>query len=135
MTGSDTWTLFQETAHGGFAIVIKVEVNVPDLADMFLGPPVRFGLERVGGEIDIIALRIAVAQPGLEFARSQMLGRANPLHRGSGSSIQHNHGQPVGILEIGQNVVTSEISVHGLLLPEQTQKLVAIVRREISFNL
>src|ERR1700751_1185225 len=52
-------------------------------------------LEGVQAQVDVGAVCILVAQPGLEFVAGDLLGRGDSLDCLPGHTISHNHSQPV----------------------------------------
>ena len=78
-----------------WAFFVEVKVKMTYVLDISFRATVRVLLEGVQAQVDVRAMRVLVAQPGLEFVTSDLPGRADSLHRLPGLTISYKHGQPV----------------------------------------
>ena len=87
--------------------MIQVEINVPDGFDVFLCSRRGILPERVHPYIDVRPVGVLVAQPRLKLRTRRLVGGGNALDSFAKAAVQHEHGDPVGLLEVVENVFRS----------------------------
>src|SRR5216683_3073145 len=103
--GDDTGIL--NSFEGFRASMIQVEIDMPDGLDLFLGSCCGIFLEWVHAYIDVRAVRVLVAKPGLKFGACGFLCASDALDGFTEVPVEHEHGNAVGGLEIVENVFRS----------------------------
>src|SRR6266851_5854991 len=80
---------------------------MPDGLDLLLGPGCGIFLERIHPYIDIRAVRVLVAKPGLKLGACSFLRAGDALDGFAEVPVEHEHGNAVGGPEIVENVFRS----------------------------
>ncbi len=87
--------------------LIQVEIDVPDGLDFLLGPRRGIFFERIHPYIDVRAVRVLVAKPGLKLGACGFPCAGDALDGFAEVAVEHEHGNTVGGLEIVENVFRS----------------------------
>ena len=87
--------------------MIQVEINMPDGLDVFLRSRRGILPERVHPYINVRPVGVLVAQPGLKLRTRRLLRAGDALNGFSEVPVQHEHGDPVGLLEVVEDIFRS----------------------------
>src|SRR5438270_6009831 len=96
---------------------IEIEIQMPDFFYVAFGTTVGVFLEGIEAEIDVGAMRVLMAKPGLKFVARDLMGGGNPLYRLVSLPIPDHNGQPVLGLKVFLDVATVfGLGVHRMLI-------------------
>ena len=90
--------------HG--AVVVNIEVEVPDRLDMLFSATLRVALQRIHPDVNIRG-NVLVLQPRLEVRACGILGRRNSLNGFTRPAVPHEYSNPVCRLEVLEYVFRS----------------------------
>ena len=77
-----------ERVQRGFGVMIEVEIEMSDLADVVLGSAARFRMQSVHADVDLEALIVLAGEPFLDRFGTDLVNGSNPLDAGAGAPVE-----------------------------------------------